>query len=77
MREPTRRPNGTPGCSSPAALALLAARHGLDGEPPCTLEEIGRALGLTRQAVQQAEARALARLRHPALRRWLADIPTS
>ncbi len=56
----------------PRERAILAARHGLDGEPPRTLQEIGRGLGLTRQAVQQAEARALARLRLPALRRWLA-----
>ncbi len=51
---------------------LLAARHGLDGEAPRTLQEIGHRLGLTRQAVQQAEARALARLRRPTLRHWLA-----
>jgi len=57
--------------------AILVARHGLDGAPPRTLQEIGRQFGLTRQAVQQAEARALARLRHPALRRWLADAPAS
>ncbi len=56
----------------PRERAILAARHGLDGEPPRTLQEIGRGLGLTRQAVQQAEVRALARLRLPALRRWLA-----
>jgi RNA polymerase primary sigma factor len=62
---------------TPRDCAILAARHGLDGETPRTLQEIGRNLGLTRQAVQQAEARALARLRRPALRRWLADAPAS
>ena len=62
---------------TPHQRAILAARHGLDGEPPRTLQEIGRALGLTRQAVQQAEARALQQLRQPALRRWLADAPAS
>ena len=56
----------------PRERAILAARHGLDGEAPRTLQEIGHRLGLTRQAVQQAEVRALARLRLPALRRWLA-----
>jgi len=61
----------------PRERAILAARHGLDGEPPRTLQEIGRGLGLTRQAVQQAEARALARLRDPALHRWLTDAPAS
>jgi len=62
---------------TPRDRAILAARHGLDGEPPRTLQEIGRSLGLTRQAVQQAEARALACLRHPALHRWLIDAPAS
>jgi len=61
---------------TPRDRAILTARHGLDGEPPRTLQEIGRSLGLTRQAVQQAEARALARLRRPALHRWLADDAT-
>jgi len=60
----------------PREHAILAARHGLDGEASRTLQEIGHRLGLTRQAVQQAvqqaEARALARLRLPNLRRWLA-----
>jgi len=62
--------------STPRDRAILAARYGLDGEPPRTLQEIGHSLGLTRQAVQQAEARALARLRRPALHRWLADDDT-
>ncbi len=61
----------------PRDRAILVARHGLDGEPPRTLQEIGHALGLTRQAVQQAEARALARLRLPTLHRWLIDAPAS
>jgi len=61
---------------TPRDRAILTARHGLDGAPPRTLQEIGRSLGLTRQAVQQAEARALARLRRPALHRWLADDDT-
>jgi len=61
---------------TPRDRAILAARHGLDGETPRTLQEIGRSLGLTRQAVQQAEARALTRLRDPALRHWLADDAT-
>jgi len=63
----------------PRERAILAARHGLDGEAPRTLQEIGHRLGLTRQAVQQAEVRALARLRLPALRHWLAadDTPAA
>ncbi len=62
---------------APRERAILAARHGLDGQPPRTLQEIAHTLGLTRQAVHHAEARALARLRTAALRRWLADDPAS
>ena len=60
----------------PRQRVILAAHHGLDGAPPRTLQEIGRSLGLTRQAVQKAEARALRQLRRPALRHWLADDAT-
>jgi len=62
---------------APRERAILAARHGLDGHPPRTLQEIAHTLGLSRQAVHHAEARALARLRTAALRRWLADDPAS
>jgi len=60
----------------PRARAILVARHSLDGAPPRTLQEIGQQLGLTRERVRQVEATALARLRRPALHRWLTDDAT-
>jgi RNA polymerase primary sigma factor len=42
---------------------ILVAHYGLDGEPPLTLQEIGRALGYTRERVRQIEVRGLARAR--------------
>ena len=42
---------------------ILAWRHGLDGQPTLTLEQIGKELGLSRERVRQIENRALHRLR--------------
>lgn len=45
---------------------VLARRFGLDGEPVQCLSSIGKQLELSREAVRQIEAKALARLLHPA-----------
>ena len=41
---------------------VLALRYGLEGEPPLTLKEIGRRLGVTREWVRKIELRAVSRL---------------
>jgi RNA polymerase primary sigma factor len=51
---------------------VLVRRFGLGGGAPATLEEAGAAMGLTRERARQIETRALAKLRHPALRMRLA-----
>jgi RNA polymerase primary sigma factor len=48
-------------------------RFGLrDGESH-TLEEVGKAFGVTRERVRQIESKALRKLRHPGHRRKLRD----
>ena len=42
---------------------MLAMRYGLDGEEPRTLEEVGRAFGLTRERVRQIETQTLRKLK--------------
>jgi RNA polymerase primary sigma factor len=42
---------------------VLELRYGLGGDEPMTLEDIGRAFGVTRERVRQVEARALAKLK--------------
>jgi RNA polymerase primary sigma factor len=48
---------------NPRMRRVLALRFGLEGESPQTLEEVGSALGITRERVRQLEARALRELR--------------
>jgi RNA polymerase sigma factor (sigma-70 family) len=45
---------------------VIVLRYGLDQGVPCTLDEIGRHLGVSRERVRQMEARAMALLRKPA-----------
>jgi RNA polymerase primary sigma factor/RNA polymerase nonessential primary-like sigma factor len=49
----------------PRELYVLVRRFGLDGEPDEKLADIGETLSLSREAVRQIEARALAKIQHP------------
>lgn len=44
-------------------MAIVQLRYGLDGHKPMTLEETGKALGLTRERVRQIQEAALKKLR--------------
>ena len=52
-------------------LYIIVRRFGLDGEPPEKLAVTGQSLGLSREAVRQIEAKALAKLQHPIVLRKL------
>jgi RNA polymerase primary sigma factor len=41
---------------------VIELRFGLDGAPPCTLEEVGKAFGVTRERIRQIENNTLKRL---------------
>ena len=41
---------------------VIELRFGLHGAPPCTLEEVGRAFGVTRERIRQIENNTLKRL---------------
>ena len=42
---------------------MISMRYGLDGEEPKTLEEVGRAFGLTRERIRQIETHTLRKLK--------------
>jgi RNA polymerase primary sigma factor len=44
---------------------IVRMRFGLDGGQAKTLEEVGKAFGVTRERIRQIEAKTLAKLRHP------------
>jgi RNA polymerase primary sigma factor len=52
---------------------VVRMRYGLTDGEPRTLEEVGRAFGVTRERVRQIEAKSLAKLRHPHLADQLRD----
>ncbi len=52
---------------------VVRMRYGLTDGEPRTLEEVGRAFGVTRERVRQIEAKSLAKLRHPHLSAQLRD----
>src|SRR3984957_19621675 len=52
---------------------IMAMRFGLYDATPHTLDEIGRALGLTRERIRQLEKQSLSKLRHPSRAQPLLD----
>ena len=52
---------------------VIQLRFGIIGDKNCTLEEIGRVFGVTRERIRQIEAKALRKLRQPSLSTKLRD----
>jgi RNA polymerase nonessential primary-like sigma factor len=52
---------------------VLRMRYGLDDGKPRTLDEIGRAFGLSRERIRQIERDTMAKLRHPSRSQALRD----
>jgi RNA polymerase primary sigma factor len=52
---------------------VIRKRYGLDDDCPCTLEEVGNALDVTRERVRQIEVKAIKKLKHPSRNKGLRD----
>ena len=48
---------------NPKEVHILTKRYGLDGNPPLTLEAIGKEYGVTRERIRQIEAKAIRKIR--------------
>jgi RNA polymerase primary sigma factor len=57
----------------PRAAMILKLRFGLNGQPALTLNEVGKRLGVSREAIRQIEMRALGQLRRMEIRRKFWD----
>ena len=44
---------------------VITLRFGLEDGHPCTLEEVGKEFGVTRERIRQIESKTLSKLRHP------------
>jgi RNA polymerase primary sigma factor len=58
---------------SPREATIMSMRFGLYDGNPHTLDEIGKALGLTRERIRQLEKQSLSKLRHPSRAQPLLD----
>ncbi len=57
----------------PREAEIIIKRYGFDGDSPKTLEELGDAMGVSRERVRQLENRALEKLKKKALKKRLND----
>ena len=61
------------GTLKPQEQKVLTLRFGLSGEEEHTLDEVGRALGVSRERIREVQSHALHKLRHPTISRTLKD----
>lgn len=62
------------GILTPREQTVIRMRFGIGQDEPCTLEQVGRSLSVTRERIRQIEAKALKKLMMPEIKRMFASI---
>ena len=59
---------------TPREQTVIRLRFGIGYDQPCTLEQVGESLSVTRERIRQIEAKALKKLKTPAIKEMFAAI---
>jgi RNA polymerase primary sigma factor len=59
---------------TPREQTVIRLRFGIGYDQPCTLEQVGQSLSVTRERIRQIEAKALKKLKTPAIKEMFAAI---
>jgi RNA polymerase primary sigma factor len=72
--ELTREMDRILGALTPREQLVIRLRFGIGQDEPCTLEQVGQSLSVTRERIRQIEAKALKKLKTPEIRQMFAAI---
>jgi len=62
------------GTLTPREQTVIRLRFGIGHDEPCTLEQVGQSLSVTRERIRQIEAKALKKLKTPEVKELFAAI---
>jgi len=72
--ELTREMDRILGTLTPREQLVIRLRFGIGQDEPCTLEQVGQSLSVTRERIRQIEAKALKKLKTPEIKQMFAAI---
>jgi RNA polymerase primary sigma factor len=72
--ELTRELDRILGTLTPREQTVIRLRFGIGQDEPCTLEQVGQSLSVTRERIRQIEAKAIKKLKTPEIKEMFAAI---